>query len=148
MVVKVSKVAAKKAVAKKVPALKAAPKAVEVPREEQTDSMGRRIGKRGQRRDLEDGTLFITASERQMLRDLASRVDTKKGASAFDRAMALEAGEWDVIDGKNYQSFVMSLAQARKQDTLEGREFNYTTATFAPGVGHPAVSLLYIQRTA
>lgn len=141
-----AKKAAKKAVVK-VKAAKPEP-VIEVPREEQMDSMGRRIGKRGQRRDLEDGHVLLTGEERKLLRDIASRAEANKGVSAFDRAMALEVGEWDVAPSTSFQSFAMHLAQAKKQGRLDGREFNYTTSGFAPGIGQQSVGVLWIQRTA
>lgn len=141
---------AKKAVKTTPPVSKAAKKAAPAAQEpaggEKLDSRGRRIGARGQA--LEDGVVLLTGAERRLLKDIASRAVSNKGVSAFDRALALGVGEADVALGTSIQSFAMSLAQARRAGTLNGREFNYTTAPFSPGVGLPAISVLWIERTA
>lgn len=116
--------------------------------EEAVDSRGRRIGKRGLPRVIEGGMIQISAEERTVLRSLAARSVSGGKVSAWDRAQGLEVGEHDVALGETMQSFAMALAMARRNDTLDGRDFNYVTGIFSPGVGLPAVSVLWIQRTA
>lgn len=114
---------------------------------EPVDSRGRLIGMRGKRRPVTGGSIMLTPEERTVLRSLASRPVTEGKVGALERAMSLEVGETDVALGTSLQSFAMGLAQARRHETLEGREFNYTVALFSPGVGLPAVNVLWIQRT-
>lgn len=144
----VKKGEAKAAAAKKAAKKPQKPAPAPVAHAEELDSRGRRIGLRGQRQPLEDGVVTLTGEERQLLRDIASRATASKGVSAFDRAMALAVGESDVARGETLQSFAMSIAQARRHDTLGDREFNYTIGAFSPGIGHKAVSVLWITRTA
>lgn len=142
----VAKAAAKKPAPKPAPK----PKAVEIVEEpdEPVDSRGRKIGLRG-RKAHEGGIVELSALEHETLAGILARV--RPGArkmSALERALALEVGEEDVIANVTLQHFATSLGAAKRHDMLEDREFNYTSAAFSPGVGLPAISVLYIKRTA
>lgn len=94
-----------------------------------------------------DGLVLLTGEERATLRAIAARAASNgKGVSAFDRAMALEVGEWDVCRGGETQSLAMSLAQARKRKTLGGKKFEYGNVTVAL-TPNKIANVLWVIRT-
>ena len=113
------------------------------------DSRGRAIGKRAHREPPGDGLIKITKLEREILRSVANRPVEDAVLSAFERAMALEVGEWDVARAGELQSFAMSLSQARRRRQLSGRKFEYgtTTAVFKREEKDGYASVLWIIRT-
>lgn len=126
---------AKKAVKKRKPAV---------------DTRGRKIGKRAHRQPPGDGTIKITQFEREMLREVANRPVEDNSCSAFERAMLLEVGDWDVASAGKLQSFAMSYSQARRRGETKGRKFEYGTASIAFATADKRerwVSVLWIIRT-
>ena len=113
------------------------------------DSRGRVIGKRAHREAPGDGLIKVTRAERDILRAVANRHVEDAVLSAFERAMALEVGEWDVARAGELQSFAMSLSQARRRRQLSGRKFEYgtTTAVFKREEKDGYASVLWIIRT-
>ena len=115
------------------------------------DSRGRKIGKRAHREPPGDGMIKISGNERLVLRSVANRIVEGSKVSAFDRAMALEVGEWDVASAGQLQSFAMSFSQAKRRGETKGRVFDYgtTTAIFKTSDKKPPkyASVLFIIRT-
>lgn len=116
------------------------------------DSRGRAIGKRAHREPPGDGLIQITTLEREILRAVAGRAVETNALSAFERAMALEVGEWDVARAGELQSFAMSWSQARRRGETKGRKFDYgtTTAIFKTNDKRGAekyASVMFIIRT-
>ena len=95
------------------------------------DARGRKIGKRAHRQPPGDGKIMLTGIERALLRAIANRPIENSRCSAFERAMLLEVGGWDVASAGQLQSFAMSFSQARRRGETKGRKFEYGTASIA-----------------
>jgi len=92
--------------------------------------------------------LVVTTREADALKAIVAQLSTESVSrqSAFGRAIALQVGEEDLCPGMTLHAFSQRVNAARRGGLITTEEWVAKVCVFSPGVGLPAISVLWFRR--